>query len=139
LCNLHHVCTSNITPPMLTKLFFHGSAPKRGKVSCAPSTSVLPCSLKIRTINFRFILLLDTQVRSILYLNPPTNPSTSYVFLLLDLNSMIQNLRKHESMDVLRAHDTFPPKDALHETNFEGHLLQPPSLFKLCGWVSVPS
>jgi hypothetical protein len=72
---------------------------KMGESILAPNTSVLPYFLKIWTIDFRSILLSDVQVRSILHLTPPT----SCVFLLLDLKSMVQILRKHGSMDILGA------------------------------------
>jgi hypothetical protein len=79
-----------------------------GKVSCAPSTFILPCFLKIWIVDFRSILLSNPQDRSILHLTPPNTPPTSCAFLLFDLKLMVQILRKHESTDVLEEHDTFP-------------------------------
>jgi hypothetical protein len=43
-----------------------------GKVSCASSLSVLTYFNKIEIIDFKSILLLAPQVRSILHLDPPT-------------------------------------------------------------------
>jgi hypothetical protein len=63
--------------------------------------------LKYESLISNPFFLSDPQGRSILHLTPPITLPTSCAFLLLDLKSMIQILRKYESTDVLRAHDTF--------------------------------